>query len=642
MQEHELRKKRKYHTDLSALFTERMQETISCSTEKELNEEEDYLLGISLFLFYEQIYCKQVPDISKIKKSRLYNDDILLAYYNRYKPFFSGKQNYLFIPEKDMGNTTNAIPILRIFNTLAYELKEKNPYAKTMMRQLFKFFYHELYINAEKVTELNMEELIAYVKYIPNDAADQDGLTEEEKSKLEMDKLCLVWLFMNVFDKKINVPRPEVYRAMLLMAKMNYGETLSFYACDTKPPYMGNAPTKEEYIRQIESDRIFRLFRKICDTYKLDTSRPSCDLHIYHRMKRFTKRIFYWNEYDIERDLLIADDSYITDIHNISQAYFFLSWMFAGDETKIKKELLESAAAIMYVLNGYLEFINHSISNIETLVRVEDSASAARTYLESKNNGTDPRISELQAELSRREAETDSLLRQIEQLTRENKQLSQAYQTEHEKYLALIKNEEDNRDWQQLEELYAKQVDEQNETIAELNQKIERLHEQIESMQKENDNLSELNNSLISYDNERKKQQKESFLQYGMEKPFFENEIEETILEILYDYKKNYVLQGSRKAHIVDDILNANIYKGVIKERRKALKTLLKGDALKNIYNSSVIKELERMGFDYASDNTHIKMLYGGDPRYTITIPKTSSDNRSAENLYTTIKNLCY
>ena len=244
--------------------------------------------------------------------------------------------------------------------------------------------------------------------------------------------------------------------------------------------------------------------------------------------------------------------------------------------------------------------------------------------------------------MSRREAENDSLLRQIEQLTMENKQLSQAYQTEHEKYLALIKNEEDNKDWQQLEELYAKQVDEQNETIAELNQKIERLHEQIESMQKENDNLSELNSSLISYDNERKKQQKESFLQYGMEKPFFENEIEETILEILYDYKKNYVLQGSRKAHIVDDILNANIYKGVIKERRKALKTLLKGDVLKNIYNSSVIKELERMGFDYASDNTHIKMLYGGDPRYTITIPKTSSDNRSAESLYTTIKNLCY
>lgn len=642
MNERELRKNRKHYTDLSALFTERIQKTISSYTEKDLNENEDYLLAVSLFLLYEQIYCRQVPDISKVQKSRLYNDDILFAYYNRYKPFFTGKQLCYFVPEEDMKHSASAVPMLRIFNTLAFELKEENPYAKTMLRQLFKFFFYELYINAEKVTSLNsVEELILYTKYIPN-GPDDEGLSEEEESKLEMDKMCLVWLFMKVYDKEIRISNPAAYKALLIMAKINYQETLAFYASVTTPGYMETAPTRDEYVKQIESDNMFVLFRKISAIYQLDASRPSYGLLIYHRMKRFTKRVFYWNELDVEGDLLIAEDNRFTDMHNISQAFFFLKWMFAGDESKIKKELLEPAAAIMYILNGYMEFIHHSISNMETLVRVEDSASVARTYLESKNNGTDPRISEMQAELARKEAENDSLLRQVQQLTRENEQLTQAYQAEHEKYLALIKNEEDNKDWQQLEELYAKQVDKQTETISKLNTQIERLNEHLAFMQKENDNLSELNRSLISYDNEQKKQQKGSFLQYGTEKPFFENEIEETILEILYDYKKNYVPQGSRKAHIVEDILNANIYRGIIKERRKALKTLLKGDVLKNIYNSSVIRELEQMGFDYVSDNTHIKMTYGGDARYTITVPKTSSDGRAAENLYATIKNLCY
>ena len=90
------------------------------------------------------------------------------------------------------------------------------------------------------------------------------------------------------------------------------------------------------------------------------------------------------------------------------------------------------------------------------------------------------------------------------------------------------------------------------------------------------------------------------------------------------------------------DILNANDYMGVIKERRARLKKILSNNALKNAVASSVVRDLQGQGFTLVSESNHIKMQFFSDPRYTITMAKTSSDSRAADNVYTAVKKLCY
>lgn len=122
----------------------------------------------------------------------------------------------------------------------------------------------------------------------------------------------------------------------------------------------------------------------------------------------------------------------------------------------------------------------------------------------------------------------------------------------------------------------------------------------------------------------------------GEEKDLYEGEIKEIILEILEEYKKS-CYEGSRRQHIIDDILQCNEYNHRPEKKREILKKALKG--YRNL-TGSLKNELEALGIVISSDGKHYKWSYFGDNRYVVTAAKTSSDGRSGMNLSATMEKL--
>ena len=61
--------------------------------------------------------------------------------------------------------------------------------------------------------------------------------------------------------------------------------------------------------------------------------------------------------------------------------------------------------------------------------------------------------------------------------------------------------------------------------------------------------------------------------------------------------------------------------------------------------NNDLSRSQKRALFDYGFeviDGDHYKLIYKGDPRYSFTLAKTSSDYRSKENLLSEIKNVLF
>lgn len=122
----------------------------------------------------------------------------------------------------------------------------------------------------------------------------------------------------------------------------------------------------------------------------------------------------------------------------------------------------------------------------------------------------------------------------------------------------------------------------------------------------------------------------------GEEMDLYEGEIKEIVLEILEEYKKS-CHDGSRRRHVIDDILQSNEYKHLPEKKREILKNALKG--YRNL-TGSLKNELEALGIVISSDGKHYKWSYFGDSRYVVTAAKTSSDGRSGMNLYATMEKL--
>lgn len=125
-------------------------------------------------------------------------------------------------------------------------------------------------------------------------------------------------------------------------------------------------------------------------------------------------------------------------------------------------------------------------------------------------------------------------------------------------------------------------------------------------------------------------------LYMGEETEFYEGEIREIILEILEDYKRN-IKPGTRREHVISDVLENNDYNQVQAKRREQIKVALKGY---KILNGSLRNMLESLGFIITDNGKHYKWTYFGDHRYVTTAAKTCSDNRAGMNIASTIDNL--
>ncbi len=119
-----------------------------------------------------------------------------------------------------------------------------------------------------------------------------------------------------------------------------------------------------------------------------------------------------------------------------------------------------------------------------------------------------------------------------------------------------------------------------------------------------------------------------SFISSGSEKEFFQGEKKEFVLSVLSDSLQN-IQDGTRKKHIIQDIIQQNDSENVLNYKRDKIKRLLTN--YKGL-NGKLKQELNQLGFTVTEDGKHYKLTYFDDNRYTITMAKTPSDGRAGKN----------
>lgn len=122
-------------------------------------------------------------------------------------------------------------------------------------------------------------------------------------------------------------------------------------------------------------------------------------------------------------------------------------------------------------------------------------------------------------------------------------------------------------------------------------------------------------------------------LKPGAEQDLFENEVSDIVIDALVESQRT-AGPGTRRHHVISDLLEANKVSGVGAKMQEEIKGLLRGYRTMDSRTRSALK---RLGFEISDDGKHHKAIYQGDGRYTFIIPKTSSDVRAGLNLVSDI-----
>ncbi|MBN8413595.1 hypothetical protein [Halomonas litopenaei] len=124
----------------------------------------------------------------------------------------------------------------------------------------------------------------------------------------------------------------------------------------------------------------------------------------------------------------------------------------------------------------------------------------------------------------------------------------------------------------------------------------------------------------------------------GSELDLYENETVELLNDVLAKALGD-AQDNSRRQHLLQSLVAAiepsSNRDELIARIKAALSQYRKLD-------SAMSHELEELGFDIEADGKHYKMTFRGDQRYTITMPKTSSDHRAGKNLVSQIKGVLF
>lgn len=114
----------------------------------------------------------------------------------------------------------------------------------------------------------------------------------------------------------------------------------------------------------------------------------------------------------------------------------------------------------------------------------------------------------------------------------------------------------------------------------------------------------------------------------GDEEDFYQGEIRDMILSALEE-ALSATEKGTRKADVLEDILDTNPCYHLAEERKQRIKAIFKG--YRNL-TGAMRQELQSLGFEITEAGKHYKITYRGDQRYMVTVGKTPSDNRSGNN----------
>lgn len=163
----------------------------------------------------------------------------------------------------------------------------------------------------------------------------------------------------------------------------------------------------------------------------------------------------------------------------------------------------------------------------------------------------------------------------------------------------------------------------------------EELEAKSEALRSANKEIARLNALLRREEAATGTMSGKSVLVKGREKEFYPNEYRDLLLLTL-DKMKNQMSGQTRRKHLLEDIISANAVTGVVEEKTSLVKARMKGY---RTMSSDVRCFLEELGFDVTSEGKHYKAVFKGDSRYTICLPKTSSDHRSGKNIASEIVN---
>ena len=173
-------------------------------------------------------------------------------------------------------------------------------------------------------------------------------------------------------------------------------------------------------------------------------------------------------------------------------------------------------------------------------------------------------------------------------------------------------------DRQKAEDEVNKVYEEFDEDLRELQEKVEELTRANEALQYENQGLRAKYASSPAA----------PIIYLGDEEEFYQGEIRDMVLGTL-DEALSATEKATRKADVLEDILENNPYYHLSDERKQRIKALFKG--YKNL-TGAMRQELLRLGFEISEAGKHYKITYHGDSRYMVTVGKTPSDNRSGSN----------
>lgn len=176
---------------------------------------------------------------------------------------------------------------------------------------------------------------------------------------------------------------------------------------------------------------------------------------------------------------------------------------------------------------------------------------------------------------------------------------------------AKSKAETDSRNYGELESMY-------EALLAEKDQQIQTLAGQLNSSNASKEQL-EAQLAMVG---------EVPVLVMGNETDLYPSEQKAILLDVLTKALAN-VPQDSRRAHIIESILVANVCDVDLELKRTKLKNCLHGYTK---MTPATKRTLEELGFKIIADNKHFKLIFCEDSRYSGTLSKSGSDHRGGDN----------
>lgn len=159
-----------------------------------------------------------------------------------------------------------------------------------------------------------------------------------------------------------------------------------------------------------------------------------------------------------------------------------------------------------------------------------------------------------------------------------------------------------------------------NDLLAEANAEVARLTQEVNRL------------SAVA------EKQEAGILQPGTEQDLYEYEIHDILVCALKDAARNSK-EGSRRLHILNDLIVANELKGKSQDLDAEVKAALKTYKTLDAKTRAVLIDI---GFKITEDGKHYKLVFRGDPRYTFALSKTSSDHRAGKNMASEISSTLF